>query len=242
MKQKIKIILVNRTSLAISSALVILIATLLCLPGIAHAAAVTICYDPQSHNNQIISGDSAKQACTAQGFALVQSGSTAQYPVCVDQNTNTMQAVSDVGQCASAGFTGIPAGQHIPVLEDGSGGTGSSDLANTKDEVETKDKAAGCQDAKVDPSDKNPNPNLKKCLAANPIITMINNAINFLAIGVGVVVIIMVIVGGIQYASSGGNPNTVMEAKKKFANAALALLAFVFLYAFLQWLVPGGMF
>jgi uncharacterized ion transporter superfamily protein YfcC len=48
--------------------------------------------------------------------------------------------------------------------------------------------------------------------------------------------------GGIQYSTSGGNPQAASAAKKRMSNAFLALLALVFLYTFLQWIVPGGIF
>lgn len=83
---------------------------------------------------------------------------------------------------------------------------------------------------------------LRECLEKNPIVVIIQWVINFLSIGVGVVVVIMIIIGGIQYASAGGNPSGVSEGKKKITNAILALLAYIFLYAALQWLVPGGIF
>ncbi len=80
------------------------------------------------------------------------------------------------------------------------------------------------------------------CLSKNPLVKWTLYAINFLAAGVGVVVTIMIIIGGIQYASAGPNPQQVQAAKKKIANALIALVAFFFLYAFMQYLVPGGIF
>jgi hypothetical protein len=68
----------------------------------------------------------------------------------------------------------------------------------------------------------------------------INPIINFLAALVGIVVTIMLIAGGIQYSSAGGDPAKVSAAKTKIMNALIALLAFFFIYAGLQWLVPGG--
>ncbi len=65
-------------------------------------------------------------------------------------------------------------------------------------------------------------------------------AINFLSIGVGIVVIVMVIIGGIQYSTAGGNAQAVAAARSRIFNAILALLAYIFLWAFLQWIVPGG--
>lgn len=82
--------------------------------------------------------------------------------------------------------------------------------------------------------------NSDQCLANNPITRNIELAINFVSAGIGIVVTIMMAIGGIQYASAGGNPQAVGAAKKKITNAIIALLAFIFLWAFLMWLVPGG--
>lgn len=68
----------------------------------------------------------------------------------------------------------------------------------------------------------------------------INPFINFMAALVGIAVVISIVVGGIQYASSAGDPQKVTMAKKRIQNAIIALIAFLFLYAMLQFLVPGG--
>lgn len=66
--------------------------------------------------------------------------------------------------------------------------------------------------------------------------------INVLTIGFGVIAVGMIIVGGLQYITSRDNPQLVQAAKKKILNAIVAILAFGFVWAFLQWLVPGGVF
>lgn len=71
--------------------------------------------------------------------------------------------------------------------------------------------------------------------------TYVNPFIKFFAGVVGVFVVISIIVGGIQYASSADDPSKVNAAKDRIRNAILALLAFLFLFAFLQWIVPGGL-
>ncbi len=48
--------------------------------------------------------------------------------------------------------------------------------------------------------------------------------------------------GAMQYSSSGDDPQKVSAAKTRMYNSVLAVLAFLFLWAFLQWLVPGGVF
>ncbi len=99
--------------------------------------------------------------------------------------------------------------------------------------------------AATDPSCNKANPtdaSLSKCLKTNPIVADLNNIVNFLSAGVGIVVVGVIIFGGIQYMAAGDNPQAVTAAKKRIANAFIALLAFIFMFAFLQWLIPGGVF
>ncbi|MET1033153.1 MAG: hypothetical protein ABWX94_01505 [Candidatus Saccharimonadales bacterium] len=56
----------------------------------------------------------------------------------------------------------------------------------------------------------------------------------------GVVVAASIIVAGIQYGSAGSDPGKVAAAKKRLTSAILALLSYFFMFAFLQWLLPGG--
>lgn len=74
------------------------------------------------------------------------------------------------------------------------------------------------------------------------VTSYINTAIDVLSAGVGIVVVIMIIVGGIQYSAAGGDAQKVAAAKSKIFNALLALVAYLFLAAVLQWLIPGGWF
>ena len=66
--------------------------------------------------------------------------------------------------------------------------------------------------------------------------------INTLSAMVGIVIVIMITWGGIEFASAGNDPQRVSGAKNKITNALLALLVFIFMYAFLQWVIPGGLF
>ncbi len=75
----------------------------------------------------------------------------------------------------------------------------------------------------------------------NPIYSYITAIINFLIAGVGLMVIIMVAIGGIQYMTAGGNPQSTEAAIKRIINAFIALIVFIFIWAFLTWLIPGGM-
>jgi predicted small integral membrane protein len=79
-------------------------------------------------------------------------------------------------------------------------------------------------------------------ISGTPIVKDLNDIIKFLSAGVGVIVTGAIIVGGIQYMTAGDNPNAVAEAKKRITNALIALIAFFFMFMFLQWLIPGGVF
>jgi hypothetical protein len=72
------------------------------------------------------------------------------------------------------------------------------------------------------------------------IIGYLVTGINILSSLVGVVVVIMIAIGGIQYSVSRDNPQAVQAAKSRIMNAILALVAYMFMYGFLQWIVPGG--
>ena len=64
--------------------------------------------------------------------------------------------------------------------------------------------------------------------------------INILSGLVGVVVVMVIVIGGIQYGTAGDDPGKLQAAKQRITKALIALLVFIFLYAFLQYLVPGG--
>lgn len=65
--------------------------------------------------------------------------------------------------------------------------------------------------------------------------------INFLAAFVGLAVVITIIIAGIQYGGSAGDAQKVTAAKNRIRNAVVALLMFLFLYALLNFLIPGGL-
>lgn len=78
--------------------------------------------------------------------------------------------------------------------------------------------------------------------SCNLIQKYINPLVELLSALVGVAVTISIIIGGIQYGSSAGDPQATTAAKSRIRNSLIALVAFLFLYAFLQFLIPGGLF
>lgn len=76
----------------------------------------------------------------------------------------------------------------------------------------------------------------------NPIVATLNTIVKFLSGLVGVVIVGVIIFGGIQYALAGDKAEAVTAAKKRIANGVIALFVFLFIFAFVQWLIPGGVF
>ena len=63
--------------------------------------------------------------------------------------------------------------------------------------------------------------------------------IRFLSIGVGLVIIGSLVVAGIQFTSSRGDPQGSANALKRVQSTFIALLLFLFTYAILNYIVPG---
>lgn len=84
--------------------------------------------------------------------------------------------------------------------------------------------------------------NQEECLKTNPIVRWLNVIVNLVASIVGLGAVLMVIWAGIQYTTARDNAQAVAAAKQKIINVVIGIAAFIFLYAFLNWLVPGGVF
>ena len=70
----------------------------------------------------------------------------------------------------------------------------------------------------------------------------LNPTINLLSVIFGLVAAGSIILGGIQFSTSEGDPQKAARAKDRIAGTILAIFAYAFIYAFLQFLIPGGLF
>ncbi len=66
--------------------------------------------------------------------------------------------------------------------------------------------------------------------------------IRFLSNGVGLIIIGSIIVGGIQYTASRGDPQATANAIKRIQSTMIALVIFIFGYAILNYILPAGFF
>jgi hypothetical protein len=80
--------------------------------------------------------------------------------------------------------------------------------------------------------------NLQQC---SLIYDYVDPFIDFLSALVGVAVVASIVIGGIQYSSSAGDPSKASAAKNRIRNAIIALVTFLLLYAILNFLIPGGL-
>lgn len=127
------------------------------------------------------------------------------------------------------------------VAIDAGGTTSSQPKTNTTTSTTKKTKTpaksnAGCgsiQTQVISCSDK---------VGGNPIYSLLIMLVNFLAVGVGIAVVIGVLIGAYKYIMSNGNAGQVEDAKKTITNSIIALFLFAFMYAFINFLVPGGVF
>lgn len=69
---------------------------------------------------------------------------------------------------------------------------------------------------------------------------VINPAIKVFTVLVGVVSVIMLIVAGIIYSSAADDPNRIKLAKKIIIDVVIGIAAYVFLYSFLNYILPQG--
>lgn len=78
--------------------------------------------------------------------------------------------------------------------------------------------------------------------ALNPIVDIAFAIFRFLSAGIGLIVIGSIIVAGLQYTTSRGNPQATQASIKRISSSIVALLIFIFIFTIANFLVPGGMF
>lgn len=71
--------------------------------------------------------------------------------------------------------------------------------------------------------------------------TYINPAIALLSAAVGVTVVAVIVYGAIEVTSSGGDPQRAAAGKNRIRDALVGLAAYLLLFAFLQFVIPGGL-
>ena len=76
----------------------------------------------------------------------------------------------------------------------------------------------------------------------NPIIDTTFAIIRFLSVGVGFAIVAGLIIAGIQFTASRGDPQLRAKALSRIYNVVIALFVFIFAYAILNYVIPVGFF
>lgn len=79
-------------------------------------------------------------------------------------------------------------------------------------------------------------------LEDNPIFFYLKNFLYFLAGGVGLAVVGGIVGGSYLYITARGNAGQTQKGQMFILNSVIGLLLFIFMYAILQFLIPGGLF
>lgn len=71
------------------------------------------------------------------------------------------------------------------------------------------------------------------------VICILNNAIDILTAGIGILAVLAIVLVGIQYITSGGNEAKMATAKKRIVEVVIGLLIYAVFWAIIKFLVPN---
>ena len=84
--------------------------------------------------------------------------------------------------------------------------------------------------------------NGKDIKGEDAIFAIINQVIQILNYGIGILAIGGVVVGGIMYSTSGSSPEGLKRARTVWINVGIGLALYATLVALTNFLIPGGVF
>ncbi len=73
---------------------------------------------------------------------------------------------------------------------------------------------------------------------SDSIICLLRTAVDILSVGIGILAVIGITIVGIQYLTAGGNEEQTRKAKRRLFEIVIGIVAYVVIYALLQWLLP----
>lgn len=71
------------------------------------------------------------------------------------------------------------------------------------------------------------------------IENILKPVVNILTVGVLILGMIGITISGMQYLSAGGNEEQVRKSKRRIFEIVIGMAAFILMYAFLSFLIPG---
>ena len=71
---------------------------------------------------------------------------------------------------------------------------------------------------------------------------IIGSVLEILTYGVGILGVLGLVLVGTKYLTAGGNEEQTQKAKRRLLEIVIGLVAYVILWAIVNWLMPGGNF
>lgn len=70
------------------------------------------------------------------------------------------------------------------------------------------------------------------------IIHILQLVVEIMTIGIGILGVLGITIVGIQYLTAGGSEEKTRKAKRRMFEIVIGLVAYVLIYALMQWLIP----
>lgn len=77
-------------------------------------------------------------------------------------------------------------------------------------------------------------------IQTNPIVSFLRTVLQFFAGGVGIALVGGLTVGGVTYMTARGSAQQVQKAEEIIRNAIIGIALYVFMFAILNFIIPGG--
>lgn len=94
----------------------------------------------------------------------------------------------------------------------------------------------------IDNPDKETGPSTSILPSDWKIENLLNLVLVILTAGIGIAASVAFVVAGVLYSTAAGSAAQVQKAKTMILNTVIGLIAYSLLWAFAQWLIPGGVF
>ena len=169
--------------------------------------------------NDYASADRAQDFCNEQ-FPVTNSTSAGENAACVNA------ARAEEAECFRTNGTGSTGVQCVENYYNGLRGT-STPSNSTVTPVDDTPISTDCNETPL---------TKENC----GIISLIVAVINVLSALAGIAIIASIVLAGYQYMTAQDNSGKIQQARQRIIWALSALGLLIFMYAFLNWLVPGG--
>ena len=192
--------------------------------------------------------------CNSVGGTVAAGGQSGQTKRCVivPSSGSSSSGSTSGGQSSPAESynTGATSEQIQTMNSGGSGGGGSGGSGGTADQqiatggTETQEAMNSNEDNTGGKSCGGVNTSIIECSdndnEGGGIFAILLIVLNVLTFGVGIAGTLGIVIAGVMYLTARDNEAQIVKAKTMLINIVIGLAAYAVMWAFLQWLLPGG--